>query len=281
MKILYISKAEGADYLCDMIFHGLRSLFGPDVVDVNKIHFMYKGTPYPPFFTVYGNLSEIEVDRTDISRKIQTQYFDMIVYGSIQRCQSYLDEVCSTYPAHRIAFLDGEDDNVICSVRGRGLYFKRELDVPDTDLLPIQFCIPKEKILPEIPPKTRLMSLLNPADRTTYTYYASEAVYYQQYAESYFGRTMKKGGWDCCRHYEIIAAGCLPYFENLESCPPRTLGFLPKNNLLHARIMHDTWEQMDQRYDIWLELMLKVQESLRAHLTTEAMARYLVERVMA
>lgn len=278
MKILYISGASGADYLCDMIFHGLRSLFGPDCVDVNKIHFMYEGTPYPPFFTVYGNLPEIEVDREDITRKIQIRHFDLIVYGSIQRCQTWLPEVTSAYHPSRIVFLDGEDDNIILGpMRGRGLYFKRELTYPDQDLLPIQFCIPKEKILDSIPMKQRLMSALDPHDRSTYVYYGSEEIYYRQYSESYFGRTMKKGGWDCARHYEIIAAGCLPYFEGLEHCPSRTLGFLPKVELLQARQMHDNW--VEPNWDRWCDLMMKVRNVLKAHLTTEAMAKYLIERV--
>lgn len=276
MKILYVSAASGADYLCDMIFHGLRTLFGEDCVDVNKINFMYKDYQYPPFFTVYNNLIDIPVDRTDIENKIRNRFYDLIIYGSIQRCQSFLDLVRVTYPTNKIIFLDGEDDHVISPYRGQGIYFKRELAVPDGDLLPIGFCIPKEKLRDTIPKKERLMSPLDPRDRSTYVYYGSEEMYYNQYSESYFGRTMKKGGWDCCRHYEIIAAGCMPYFEGLENCPERTLAFMPKSELLFARRIHDDW---DRHETLWFDLMAKVRDAFKQNLTTEAMARYLIGRV--
>ena len=31
--------------------------------------------------------------------------------------------------------------------------------------------------------------------------------------ESYFGSTKKKAGWDCMRHYEIVASGAVPFFD--------------------------------------------------------------------
>jgi hypothetical protein len=279
MKILYLSGATGADYQCDMLFHGLRTLLGPDCVDVNFLEFMYQGTPYPPFFSIYGLLPRIDVDRTDIVSKIKNHYFDAVVYGSIQRYQEFLSEVCAAYPSNKIALIDGEDDNVICSARGRGWYFKRELTQPDTDLLPIQFAIPKEKILWEPQSKAHLMAPCDPRDRSTYIYYGSEASYYEQYATSYFGRTMKKGGWDACRHYEIMAAGCVPYFEGLENCPSRTLGYLPKLNLLVAKEIHDHWTGSPKDLEDWEKVLIQVHASLYAHLTTEVLAKRVLERL--
>ena len=43
---------------------------------------------------------------------------------------------------------------------------------------------------------------------------------------------MKKGGWDCLRHYEIMMNGCIPIFEGLIDCPQLTLTTLPKSELL-------------------------------------------------
>eukprot|EP00960_Hanusia_phi_P056683 763340-Hanusia_phi.AAC.14 len=31
----------------------------------------------------------------------------------------------------------------------------------------------------------------------------------------------RQAGWDCMRHYEILAAGAIPYFFNLTTCPRR------------------------------------------------------------
>ena len=160
MKILYISKGRKPDYQCDMLFHGLRTLLGPDVVDVSRIWFMYANSfgpgkhdlseCYGRGFTLYGLLpDDSHVDRTDIRKKIKNRYFDLIIYGSVHRDQSFLNKVRSIYPPSKIIFIDGEDGPGTASVLGQGIYFKREL--VDADALPIQFAIPKEKIVPEIP----------------------------------------------------------------------------------------------------------------------------------
>jgi hypothetical protein len=41
--------------------------------------------------------------------------------------------------------------------------------------------------------------------------------------------------WDCFRHYEILAAGSVPYFFDLEKAPAQTLANLPKQLLLELR----------------------------------------------
>jgi hypothetical protein len=285
MKILYISKGRKPDYQCDMLFHGLRSLIGPDAVDVKRIWFMYANSfgpgkhdlaeCYGRGFTLYGLLPDDDnVDRTDIRSKIKNRYFDLVIYGSVHRDRSFLDKVRSAYPPSKIAFIDGEDGPGTASVLGYGPYFKREL--VDADALPIQFAIPKEKIVPEIPIKSRQMSPHAPWEIPPGPRYEKEADYYRDYGQSYFARTRKKAGWDCLRHYEIMAAGALPYFERLEECPPRTMELLPKSELLLARQLHDTWPAQEAG---WQELMSKVRTVLKEKLTTEALAKRLLERI--
>src|SRR6266704_1995953 len=98
MKILFLSEgSHTCDYLRDMVFHGLRTLMGPDVVDVNRLNSMYqeadKSQMYGRGFTIYGLLPDIAVDREDIPRKIRDRYFDLVVYGSIHRFHDYYHEV--------------------------------------------------------------------------------------------------------------------------------------------------------------------------------------------
>jgi len=284
MKILYLSSASGADYQCDMIFHGLRSLLGPDCVDVNKLDFMYQGWPHPPFYSIYALLPNIEVDREDIQSKISRHYFDLIIYGSVQRHRQHFELVRTLYPTDRIVFIDGEDDHSVVDFVGAGIYFKRELtDQHHPDIKPIQFCIPKEKICSGPFNKTRLMSPLIPGDYSTYVYYGDESKYYDQYSESYFAKTRKKGGWDCCRHYEIMAAGAIPYFEDLENCPSKTLFRMPKEELLMARNIHDGWgkdmDEQDTVSDLYDPLYADIWHTLTTQLTTEAMAKYILDTV--
>ena len=275
MKVLFISGAQGADYQNDLVFHGLRSLLGPDCVDVNKVWFMYDNSPSYMFHTLYKLLPDIEVDRTDISQKICNHYFDAIVYGSIHRCQDYWDDVRHCYPAKNVAFVDGEDDG---GVRGEffgyGSYFKRELQSDDSNMLPIQFGVPKEKIRPiDLSRKTRLMAHCDPRDRSTYVYYDSEQRYYDQYSDAWFGWTKKKGGWDCMRHHEILAAGTLPYFEGFENCPPKTLYTFDRTWVRNTNRMYETWPESQ---DCWESLMTAMRGCL---LTTEDIAKLILERV--
>ena len=56
--------------------------------------------------------------------------------------------------------------------------------------------------------------------------------YYEMYQNSIFSLTYKKNGWDCLRHYEILANGSIPLFIKLDDCPNNTLTSLPKEKLL-------------------------------------------------
>lgn len=74
---------------------------------------------------------------------------------------------------------------------------------------PIQFSIPEIKIVKTVPQKTRDFAILIPGKTDTYIY-QDEASYYKGYQDAYFAVTCKKGGWDCMRHYEILANVCIP-----------------------------------------------------------------------
>eukprot|EP00744_Colponema_vietnamica_P003315 GILI01005102.1.p1 GENE.GILI01005102.1~~GILI01005102.1.p1 ORF type:complete len:829 (+),score=83.14 GILI01005102.1:57-2489(+) len=46
-------------------------------------------------------------------------------------------------------------------------------------------------------------------------------------ATSHFCMTHSRGGWDCGRHYEIMGAGCVPYFIDIHAMPPYILSQMP------------------------------------------------------
>jgi len=296
MRILYISGGQGPDYLCDMLFHGLRSELGSDVVDAERIWYMYaeefgagghdRSRLYGRGFTLYGLLGpDSDVDRSNLERKILDKYFDLVIYGSIHRCCRFLREVLLTYPPQNILFIDGEDETVVVSqLLGRGIYFKRELASPIPGIRPIQFAIPEERIGTVPRPKAKLQAFVDPRDTRTYIH-QDEASYYGDYSESLFGITMKKAGWDCLRHYEIMANGCIPWFLNLEQCPRTTMVFLPKQELLQAKELLDSrglsFFETTAGLEIWLALQRKIESVARQQCTTRAMARYVLETVSA
>ena len=291
MKILFLSQGAGIDYQCDMVFHGLKTLYGAEVVDANRLWYLYnditpeqKAAQYGKGFTIAGLLEEGDVDRTDILNKITSKFYDLIVYGSIQRNADLLYEVINAYPREQVVFIDGEDVPMFLrEMPKRGLYFKRELHSPQEDVFPINFAIPEEKIVGMLP-KEKMVSHIDPMNPATYIYDREED-YYRDYQTSLFGRTMKKAGWDCLRHYEIIACGCMPYFENLEHCPPTIMTELPKNELIIAKNIVDYHTKgggidifgMEAGKELWVNLMNRCMDTLRTKLTTTALAKKVVE----
>jgi len=284
MKILYVSEGLNPDYLCDLLLHGLRTLLGPDVVDIRRIASVYRDYFFTGSFneeekrgrwyTVYGLLPDDNgVDRTDIVNKIRNKYFDYVIYGSVHRCLFFLKEVRDSYDANEIIFIDGEDHTDIASIHG-GYYFKRELSQFRSDVVPIQFAVPKEKVVTDIPEKIRNMAPCDSRNRDSFVF-NTELEYYRQYGESYFAYTERRGGWDRIRHYEIIAAGALPYFNDLESCPVSTLTFLPKHELFEARKLCDNNFNRAK----WDELFGEVRKCMFEKLTTEALAKYVIDTV--
>ncbi len=239
MRVLYIAGATAPDYQCDMLFHGLRELLGADAVDARRPWYMYaadvtperKRSLYGRGFTVYGRLPELAVDRSDLEAKIRRRHFDLVVYGSVWRSLDSLPLVMRCYPPAQVAFVDGEDHQEIRrEVLPLGLYFKRECTRAAGGCIPINFAIPASAVRREVPPKTQAVATVIPGKPETYVF-DNEESYHEDYARSAVAVTLKKAGWDCLRHYEIMANGCLPYFIGLERCPSHTMIQLPKRFL--------------------------------------------------
>jgi len=149
-------------------------------------------------------------------------------------------------------------------------------------LYPVMFSFPREKVVESIPEKAKLLSDLIPGKIETYIY-NTEQDYYNEYRKSLFATTTKKYGWDCLRHYEIIANGCIPYFPGIEECPKNTLALFPKEltlkgNALYGRLSNKTIEQLtpDERSEC-TQLIQQYLEHMRAKMTTAKMAQYILD----
>jgi hypothetical protein len=93
---------------------------------------------------------------------------------------------------------------------------------------PIAFSIPEEHLATGDEPKTKRLAThvvdpevaeLVPAAAQGYAF-DREADYYADLRTSRFGVTTKKAAWDCMRHYELAASGCVPCFRHLDRKPP-------------------------------------------------------------
>jgi hypothetical protein len=281
MKILYLTRGDHIDYQNDCLLIGLKELFGVDVVDYNKQEHNYisydinRATQlYGMGMTVSRVLPDLLVDRTDITKKIKMQYFDFIVYGSIWRCHDYIESILQYYPKNKVIAVDGEDEINIHPAYNKGIpYFKRELIYKRDNLIPISFAFPTSKIH-LTNDKKRDIAICDPRDRTTYIY-KNETDYYNGYRESKFAYTIKKAGWDCMRHYEILANGCIPIFLDIDKCPEMTMTYFPNQRC--AQVVNDLQTiPINQVYDKHLEWFI---DYTNENLTTKALAKYFINKI--
>lgn len=246
MKILFLHSESSQknlinDYQSDLLLHGLRDLYGYNVVDFPGSWYLYEDQIIKRDFdtnNLWGkgfNIKNIlknfcDIDRDDIHNKIKKKFFDLVIFSSCRRSIKFLDDVIKYN--NNFIFVDGEDDQLIdFKIASKGLYFKRELYMEKKNLLPINFAIPQNKIINKINLKTpNILAPLIPGKKKTYIY-NNEDEYNKMYQNSLFAITYKKAGWDCYRHYEILMNGCIPIFLNIENCPKLTMTSFPKKLL--------------------------------------------------
>jgi len=287
MKILYITnhlnilrQSEGFlnDYLNDLLFYGLTEIKEIEVVDSTPIIHLYKENQNKiPIQYLWGKgftstflIDNDEVDRTNIEEKIKDKYFDLIIYGAVNRCLDYYELVSKIYPKEKIFLIDGDDSTDTHPLNNKHPYFKREL--LNNKMIPIHFAIPEYKISTHKLDKTQDYGKIIPGQGGYI--FNDEQEYYNDYNKSYFGVTMKKAGWDCMRHYEILGNNCIPYFVDLENCPKNTLTNLPKELLIEARELIENFNE-NKYFDILNELFIFTKNNL----TTEKLAKHVLNYV--
>lgn len=300
MKILYITNCNHIrkiggfynDYLNDLLFHGLYELQQEGVikelVDCVKISHLYKdneatfdkrtlwGKGFSQSFLIHGNGDD--VDRSDILNKIRTKYYDLVIYGAINRIKDYWGEVNKYYPPSKIVLIDGADEPDIIPGLHQYPYFKRELQLSalPPNLHPISFAIPECKILPINYKKEGDFATVIPGELDTYIF-EDEQSYYDNYNKSFYGMTCKKAGWDCMRHYEILAAGCIPWFSHIQYMPMYTMFNFPTDIVLEG--MNEVYgNEFSETFneEKYFSVLEKLHTFTKQHLTTKALARYVI-----
>jgi len=290
MKILMTKSWDAPEYLDDGLLHGLRGIFGSDVVEYPRMWHMYADsfgvgkkditTMTARGFTYYGRMEDYTVDRTDLEQKIRAGYFDLIIMHAWYPSDLWNVIVEST-PRKKIAIMDGRDETqILDKYIAYGKYFKRELVSARDDILPVSFGFPEERI--QIPVnKIRSVAPLIPGEMSTYIY-NDEASYYRQYNESLFGITTKKGGWDCLRHYEILGSQCIPWFLDIAFCPDRICTTLPKQELLEVNKLindHGADEFLGKFKQQYIDINVKIQDHFLRNCTTTALATYVIDQM--
>lgn len=302
------------EYMTDSLFHGLRSILGNEIVDFPRLWHMYKDDKilyperftglYGKGFTLYGLLPDDSgIIRDDIKDQLEGKKFDLVIAtvhcsagDSHQREIVFqkLEYLSRFYCRNQLIFIDTRDQSSVLYDFAPNIArcFKREFNEWN-EALPISFSIPKEKIVDTIKEKTQYFGKAIPWHPYSFN---NEHEYYEDYQKSWFGYTCKKGGWDSMRHYEILANGCVPFFTDLNECPKTTLTpFFPKEMLLEVLSMKGINTSRNflgkrfergtidfDKFDVekYKTLNIMLLDYTRSRLTTENMAKYLLEKVI-
>jgi hypothetical protein len=303
MKILHLSDYQGVEYLSDLVLHGGRQTFGADYVDFPQVPHMYKSFPseksyfmYGRGFTIARRLDDIEIDRNDIMQKISDKFFDVVIFAS-HISHGFADGVInhmmqSGYTKKNMVFLDDHDmpERFSRHFSLYGSYFKRENNHNTPSyIIPIGYAVPEEMYI-EKPNKENKYAYVLPYRTETYIF-NDEQSYYADYAKSYFGITMKKAGWDCLRHYEILANYCMPLFYELNQCPTNIMHRFPKEMLQnYLRTIEkpmseiSIWKDRNEWPDIEItddynNTMKEMWEYGRKNLTTKNLINYILSKI--
>ena len=311
MKILFVTTSNSAsqgDLLELSILHGMRSVLGANCIDFPRKKIMYQDFSEAPKNSLHGRgftlLPSPIKDLTKEERKIEN--IDAIIYGSGhmygESRTPEIEEKCDN-----IWFLDGHDlyGNAPRKITHKGeevigtqfeKCFKRELleeglnkvfptgfGIPIENVKSINFNI-KEQLFQKTAPDDSLFKKVKDfGGGFRHHVFDQEEDYYQDLSRSWFGLTCKKGGWDCLRHYEIIAAGSLLLFKDFhlkpKDCSPQELPCLSYSSQEELDNITNTLVIKGKPTQQYLSLLFKQREWLFSTGTTEARALKILQTI--
>ena len=142
---------------------------------------------------------------------------------------------------------------------------------------PISFSIPLECIVDSPYKKTQTLGTVIPGNQNTYIF-KDDYSYNSDYQKSYFAITKKKSGWDCFRHYEILANGCFPYFIDLDKCPTDVMTNFPK------KIVIEYMKKIDPKsppsdLEEYNQVISNLLDYTRNNLSTINVAKYVLQTI--
>ena len=183
--------------------------------------------------------------------------------------------ITGTYASQRLEHIDELTDDVIRVITmEHDEVYRLNIMCDHRDFVSLPYSIPDELIVDSAPVhKKYVVSPLIPGDSADYAFSAGqESQYYDSYKSARFAITQKKGGWDCLRHYEIMANGAIPIFEELEKCPEATLASFPKRQLAEAKDELLPWYGTDVQKELYEKHRARLLVHVRNHCSTSATA---------
>ncbi len=316
MKILFITTDENKNLQypdrCQGDCHengaliGLRKLLGENCVDFPRKRILYhdwsdvkRSSLHGRGFSIYHEPIQ---DIPEKSRDLTNQTFDFILYGTAfnwgmtdipeleSKCKFkfYIDGNDLIGHAPNGKYIQYNGNMVIGNQISPA--FKTQLIQEEPNLYPFGVAIPKSRILDiDLKRKKKLFqksypkeALFEPKEiNRSHYYFTEEEDYYNDMADSWFGLTCTRGGWDAIRNYEIIAAGALLLFRDYKYKPPLcspvglpTISYSSKEELFD---LMNSLVKDNKPTDTYLELINLQRKWLLETATTEARAKYIIE----
>ena len=262
MKIFIYNYRNAEDYLKDLVLNHLLhdnyeiytnsfSAFAFDDFTNNK-------KLYGNGHTVYKKIPSSFKQRLKfIAPQDHKNYnFDYILFSEVRGLEQSLNfgwckEIFEKYKKENIIVLDGLDSTKIWeNLAEKTTYYKRELVIETNSVKPISFSFPSFAKIPEITQKEIFLAPCDPRFAPNSYKFLEEKMYYLQYMKSLFGTTIKKGGWDCMRHYEILACNALPYFPDIEDKPKNTMINWPTLLQIRANRLYEKMSISPCKFDL-------------------------------
>ena len=236
-------------------------------------------------FSLYGLLTEPQggIDRSFIWQRLAAGWFNAVLVSNVWRQWGLLLQWRELLATQSLLLLDGDDDQRLyprsgTRVRqfGIGTGLANLLQLPNTHMFkreltnrcrkwglslnvhPLAFSIPESLISQQLPNKSQLFPShiidqdLSIKFGASMNYvFADEQSYRNDLANSRFGITTRRAGWDCLRHYEIAAAGAVICFRDLVQkpvgCAPH--GLIDGLNCISYRSSDELLNRMDKLSD--------------------------------
>jgi hypothetical protein len=258
-KLILLTSAGGEDYLADLFLSSILMMPSISIFTNYIPPYLYDDYPlrdslYGKGFSVFCTLSRLSMAERDIHLMSEGSLVSLasnaamgpftVVYTSIWRYSDLIDAFAELDSVVRLIALDGEDHTRIHAKSSKfAKYYKRELIAKESNLFPISFALPPVAARfctygsAYLPKKSSITAQCDPRFRPSYVF-STEKQYYAQYESALFAVTTKKGGWDCMRHYEILANHCVPYFPDIEAKPPLTMCSYPVSLQISANRLY-------------------------------------------
>lgn len=135
---------------------------------------------------------------------------------------------------------------------------------------PLNFSFPRPHLMPaSVADRPHFLSSTIPGEPFSFDDWDA---YLAEYRSSYWALSTKKGGWDTFRHLEVLFSGSIPLMPGLSGSHPYSLAHFPKRALIevYASLVADGPAVPGPRTREFFQAFA------RDHLTTEAMAAYLL-----